>query len=280
MIQQNTPAWEEMRKSKVGASDAPVIMGVSPYTTPYQLWEQKLGLKTNECNYAMKRGHDLEPKALAAFEEATGYLVQPEVKFHKTHHWMMASLDAVDLSGKVIAEIKCPGKEDHEMALAGRMPHKYFPQLQHQMEVCELEMAYYFSFDGQKGVAIKVYRDDKYIKNIVEQEKIFYECVVNLEPPQMTDRDYYEVICPKREVLTSELKKIRETLIGLEKQEKEIEQALIMTSANQNSIGGGIKITKCLRKGNVDYSRIPQLQDVDLESYRKKHSEYWRLTFV
>jgi putative phage-type endonuclease len=280
MMQQNTPEWITMRKTKVGASDAPIIMGVSPFKTAYQLWQEKLGLRANENTYAMQRGHDLEPKARYAFEQEMGFLVQPEVRFHKTLPWMMASLDAVDVSGNVIAEIKCPGKEDHEMAVSGRIPHKYFPQLQHQMEVCELEMAYYFSFDGERGVTIKVYRDDKYIKNIIEQEKIFYECLQNYEAPVLSHRDYYAVETPERAFLASELRKVRDSISELERSEKEIEKALMLTAPNQNSIGGGIKITKCLRKGNVDYTKIPELQSIDLESYRKNHSEYWRLTLV
>src|SRR5271170_7079883 len=140
---QNTPEWEEMRKTKVGASDAPVIMEVSPYKTPYQLWQEKLSLATSKQNYAMQRGHEMEPMARAAFEELTGLMVTPMVKFHPLHAWMMASLDGVDVSGQNIAEIKCAGKEDHEIALSGQIPEKYFPQLQHQLEVCQLEMAYY-----------------------------------------------------------------------------------------------------------------------------------------
>ena len=39
-LQQNTPEWLEFRRLRIGASDAPVIMEVSPYTTPYTLWER------------------------------------------------------------------------------------------------------------------------------------------------------------------------------------------------------------------------------------------------
>ena len=40
---QGTSEWLENRKNHIGASDAPVVMGVSPWDTPYKLWENKLG---------------------------------------------------------------------------------------------------------------------------------------------------------------------------------------------------------------------------------------------
>lgn len=40
---QNTQEWEKFRLQKIGASDAPIIMGVSPWKTPFQLWLEKQG---------------------------------------------------------------------------------------------------------------------------------------------------------------------------------------------------------------------------------------------
>jgi len=34
------------------------------------------------------------------------------------------------------------------------------------------------------------------------------------------------------------------------------------------------------RKGNVDYSQIPELQGVDLDAYRGKETITWRITSV
>ena len=105
MIQQNTPEWEALRSNKVGASDAPAIMEVSPWETPYSLWEKKLGLKESSYNSAMQRGHELEDKARIELEKILGVLLLPEVRLHDEHHWMMASLDALDSTNSVLAEI-------------------------------------------------------------------------------------------------------------------------------------------------------------------------------
>ena len=58
---QNTPEWLEFRKNKIGASDIPIIMGLSPYSTPLQLWKRKLGfLEEMQMNDCMRFGNENE----------------------------------------------------------------------------------------------------------------------------------------------------------------------------------------------------------------------------
>lgn len=274
----NTPEWEMMRKDKIGASDAPVIMGVSPYATPYQLWQKKLGLVEETQTFAMARGHELEPKAREEAEKLTGLLFQPQVKFHNEHPWMMATLDGIDLDEKTILEIKCPGAEDHGKALQGQIPDKYFPQLQHQLEVCEIEKGFYFSFDGKAGVLLEFYRDDKYIKKLISIEKEFYLCMQDMNPPALTERDYQTIESPEWGKLASQWREINSQLSALEKEEKRLREGLISLCGSQNSAGAGVKVARFLRKGLVDYGKVPQLQGIDLEKYRKKPVECWKIT--
>ncbi len=182
---QNTPEWLEMRRSKVGASDAPIIMGESPWKTIHQLWLEKTGLKTSsKQTVAMKRGKDLEEKARVSFEEETGYSVKPEVLFHKDYDWMMASFDGINLELGIVVEIKCPGPLDHESALQGIIPSKYYAQLQHQMAVSDLDKIYYYSFDGILGTTLELDRDEEYILKMIKKEENFISCVFNFLPPQ------------------------------------------------------------------------------------------------
>ena len=79
-LQQNTNEWLEFRRNKIGSSDAPIIMGKSPWKTPHQLWEEKMGIKDSFFeSQAMRRGKDLEPEARTAFEEQTGLVMWPDV---------------------------------------------------------------------------------------------------------------------------------------------------------------------------------------------------------
>jgi putative phage-type endonuclease len=282
MIKQNTPEWLVLRKNYIGASDSPKIMGVSPYGTAYDLWQEKLGLVADkETSWAMQRGHNLEEPARLAFEGMTGLLTAAEVKFHPKINYMMASIDGIDVEEKAIVEIKCPNKVDHAIATAGEVPEKYFPQLQHQLEVCELEMAYYFSFDGKTGVIVKVFRDDKYIQKLLQKEKDFWECVQEMKAPQMVEgKDYVKrteeewmTLAVRMKEINAELKKSE----VLEKEKEDIKRKLIQMAGSQNAVGGGIILSQVVKQGTIDYKSIPELQNIDLEKYRKKPIMYWRL---
>lgn len=95
-----------------------------------------------------------------------------KTKHYQPFDWMMASLDGIDIDGQAILEIKCPGPSDHELAKAGKIPEKYIPQLQHQLAVTGLKLAYYFSFDGTDGVIVEIERDEIFIAKIIETAHI------------------------------------------------------------------------------------------------------------
>lgn len=170
---QGSTAWLELRKTKITATDACAIMGVNPYKNRDYLMDEKL---SNELplppTARMQRGIDLEPSARDLFSIKTGIQVNPKVI---VKGWTMASLDGISSDGTCVLEIKCPGDKDHEVAVSGNVPDHYYPQLQHQMYVCEVEEMYYFSFDGFDGVLLNVKRDDDYIVKMLDAEWMFYQ---------------------------------------------------------------------------------------------------------
>lgn len=181
---QGSPEWLELRKTKITATDASQIMGVSPWKTIHQLYKEKTGGKEPEKKtQAMQRGLDLEPNARALFSIITGIEIEPKVIIKE---WQMASLDGISHCGQIV-EIKCAGPRDHYIALEGKIPKHYYPQLQHQMHVCDVECMFYFSYDGVAGVVVMVDRDDEYIKRLIEKEWDFYQCLLTKTPPEKTE---------------------------------------------------------------------------------------------
>ncbi|MCA1980093.1 MAG: YqaJ viral recombinase family protein [Calditerrivibrio sp.] len=65
--------WLNNRLVGIGASEIPIIMGVSPYMTPYKLWRIKKGLDAPEQNKYMEMGVRLEHVVAEMFYDATGY---------------------------------------------------------------------------------------------------------------------------------------------------------------------------------------------------------------
>lgn len=271
--------WLEYRRMKIGASDAPIILNRSPWSSPFQLWEQKVLGKETTTNFAMSRGIAMEETARQSFEKKMGVEVFPRCIEHSTLSFMMASLDGIDMDQKTCVEIKCAGKEDHSTALAGRVPDKYYPQLQHQLEVTGLEGMYYFSFDGRDGTIVEVARDQAYIDNMIEQERCFYKCMLDLEPPALTDRDLISMEEDEQWRYTaSQWNSINLQLKALEKEEELLRGKLIDLAQDRNVFGGNVRLTKSIAKGAVDYSKISEMNGVDLNQFRKKSYVKWRLT--
>jgi putative phage-type endonuclease len=276
---QGTPEWLEFRRSRIGASDAPVIMGESPWKTPYGLWLNKLGLEPDQVQtHRMKRGIEMEEAARQAFSALIGYKMSPAVKTDPELEWMIASLDGISEDGKIVVEIKCPGREDHATALSGKIPKKYTAQLQHQMYVCGLESMYYYSFDGTDGIALDVMVDRTYMKELFDKEAQFYYCMTNLIAPSLSERDYnHREDFPWRLAASKYFHAktlIEDAEIRLEIAKKD----LINLSEDKNCKGYGVSVKKIVRKGAIDYCKIPEIQNVDLEIYRKDTTAFWKLT--
>ena len=72
----------------------------------------------------------------------------------------------------------------------------------------------------------------------------------------------------------------KQELENIENEEKILRNELIELASNQNSQGGGVRLTLSTRKGTVDYRKVPCLQEMDLEIYRKPPSKVWSLSAV
>lgn len=182
-LKQGSEEWLRFRRSHISASDCSSILQCNPYKSILDLYEEKVFQIEQEDNHFMARGRALEPLALECFEKETGLTMFPCVVKHDKIDWMMASLDGMTISQDAIVEIKCNGKKNHELALKGKIPSHYLSQIQHQIEVTGLEFAYYFSFDGEKGVTIEVPRDQEFIEIMLEKERNFWNCLQTFTPP-------------------------------------------------------------------------------------------------
>src|SRR5215470_5420102 len=135
LLHQNTREWHGWRRGGIGASDAPVIMGETPFKTPRALWSIKTGRKQEaQAGTAAQRGRQLEAFARRVYERRTGIQVEPLCLVHQQFEWMRASLDGLSFDGSTLVEIKCPlNLRDRASAQEGRIPSQYHAQVQHQL---------------------------------------------------------------------------------------------------------------------------------------------------
>lgn len=260
MMQQNTREWLEYRKTKIGASDAPIIMGVSPWMTPLQLWKEKLDLAPARVPSPwMERGIQLQEEALCRFQEKTGLIVFPEVRVHSFLPWMIASLDGITMDGSEIVEIKCPGEKTHAEAIKGIVPDYYMPQIQHQMAVCDLERCHYFSFSGVDTALVIVQRDDQYIKKLIEMETLFFSHLTSREAPIFSCRDKRVMDSDRWKKLCEEWREKSHLVRIATDEEQRVREELVSLCEDTSCEGGGLRVTKVIsQKGYKDKWKITE----------------------
>lgn len=276
-MDQRTKEWLEWRRGGIGSSDAPIIMGVSPWKTPYQLWEEKTGRVCNDRlqgNFATERGNRLEPIARARYELKNGVSMPPKTYQNAEFPFLRASMDGANDEIQKGLEIKCPGKADHATAMAGKVPAKYLPQLMHQLIVTGYKAIDYFSYDGEASDAtVPVVPDLDYMALLIKKELEFYDFMVNDEAPPLMEQDYVKIRSTSFKLLANQFKIVSEDYDKIEKKYKDLKKEILLAIEHPRAMGYGVRIRRSMRKGNVDYAKIPELKGVDLEKFRKNFTK-------
>lgn len=181
-LDQEGETWKTWREAGLGSSDAPIVMGVSKYTTREKLKRIKLGqVKARKFSAKMLRGKDLEPVARDLYHLLRGIHTRPVCVIHDQYDWLRASLDGLSDNNKRILEIKCVNKLLHRYALEKKeVPPEYFPQVQHQLLVTELVRLDYWSYSESSDfskqdqiVLVEVVPDQEYMQRLFEEEQRF-----------------------------------------------------------------------------------------------------------
>ena len=176
--------WHKWRRWKVCASDAPVILGVSPYKTADRLLREKTEGLFTPPTYAMRKGRRLESKIRDLVEQETGYVFQPAcAECDPPNDWLAASLDGITFDQGLILECKYNKEEFHDQALEGKVPEHHVPQVQHQLFVTGAAFCVYASHnDGEmyatpelQLATVFVEPDAEYLAKLLEAEEKFWK---------------------------------------------------------------------------------------------------------
>jgi putative phage-type endonuclease len=145
-IEQGSPEWLALRRTKITATDAPVIMRASEYETPAQLWRRKLSGEERPETEAMRQGRELEQ---GLREWASDWLCvpfEPAVLVSEERPWQMASLDgfAVVEGKPMTLEIKTTNRSDLLCPRSARefldsLPRSWLFQVLHQRDVIGMD---------------------------------------------------------------------------------------------------------------------------------------------
>lgn len=275
---QGSEAWKQLRRNCVTATDISKIIGINPWCTPLKLWSQKLGLEPEQKeNEAMRLGSQLEPVSLQMFIDKIGINFVPLVRFHPNEHWKMASLDGLSHCGKHAVEIKC-SRAIFESARDGYVAPMYKSQMQWQMYILDIRKMYFSAYWDREIIIIEFERDDDFLNEIMPKIHEFYKCMMDFQSPPATNKDYVKRDDKSWDILSESWRHKKAELDRVKKEEEALRDELINLSGGQSTQGGGITLTKCHRRGLVDFSSIEILKSINLDEYRKKPTEYFRIS--
>jgi putative phage-type endonuclease len=285
MSKQLSKEWFAQRIGMITGSRVGAILGLSPYQKPEDVMRSMVREKFKAeseftGNVATQWGNDHEAQAIGDFVmemsievEDCGFIVHPE------HTWLGASPDGLTSDGGIL-EVKCPYSQ--KIKTLAEQPH-YYAQVQMEMYCSGRYHAWFVCWTENKMaieridfcqewintniVKLKMFHD--YYMEIIEDKKLYSEY---LEPLviDLSDNKEWERAC-------SDMENARFLMTSAKAAEADAKAQMIAIAEHYDKkvSGAGFMAYKASRKGNVDYSRVPELADVDLDGYRKKSTQYW-----
>lgn len=279
-------------KSTITESNVSAILGRSHHQSQQDITRMMVrewhGL-TPDSLYTVK-GCDQEHLATikAVFEKETGMTItngshyqHPDNSFFNV--WVVGFL-ADD-----IVEIQCPASirgntqvNAREYLENNRMCHD---KIQFQLHCTGAEMAHFIIWSEKSMDSMPVLRDPDWMATNKQALNGFLSRLLKivssekLSKPYLEEREYnadqdaeWLALAKKRLVLKEQIDHSSKTL-------KTINDQLTAFAKKKNCkvVGGGVQAFKILRKGAVQYAKIPELKGVNMDKYRKKESEYWNV---
>lgn len=275
-LAQGSKEWLDFRVNKIGASDVPSILEVDgAYKTRKQLLNEKRSNVPQEFNDHTKllfqQGHDYEPIIRDAVKSVIGEH-QPIVIQSTEHDYLMASLDGFNQDKNTVLEIKTTRSQSVlEAVLSGSIPDVYKVQLNFQMGLIGSLSGYVAVMDvmTEKVSILKHEFDAELFDKTVEAAKLFYQ---ELQMPVISTEIAEGDLAKVKQIAQSRqtIKELQKLIDAREQEIKDFAETLLSKYGADKLEGGGLIFEKIVRQGAVDYSKINELKNIDLEQYRKK----------
>ncbi len=276
---QGTAEWHAHRAKSRNASETAAVLGVSPWQTPYQLWLLKTGRAELTVTPPRPPGAALDGAARLAYEEKSGLVMEPLVLVEGEYS---ASLDGITLEGDLILEIKCPFKgRDSELwkaVASGTVPEHYDWQMDHQLMVSGAARAHLWVYADGEGLLLEARPQPERWERIRAAWDAFMKCIAADTPPALTDRDTRERTDEEWRTAAEAYLRAKQDAEHSAAVAEDAKAALVALASHPSESGAGVKVTRFLKQGAVDYKRVPQIKDVDLEQYRKESRIEVRVT--
>lgn len=200
--------WLEARSNYIGGSDASAVIGLNPYKTNLELWQEKAGIVQPEeisdkpyVRYGTQAEMHLRGLFRLDFPEYQVEYIENNLWLNDKYPFAHASLDGwlTDQDGrKGILEIKTTNilQSMQKEKWDNKIPDNYYIQILHYLMVTEFEFAvlkaqlkYEFQ-GGEIMLQTKHYKIERTevqedIDYLIQKESEFWECVKNNKKPAL-----------------------------------------------------------------------------------------------
>ncbi len=236
--------WRELRKQSVGASDVAVLLGLNPYKTAYQLWEEKIlpGPPPEEENDAIHFGRKLEETVAQEYAERSGrkILRDNRIRIHPECDFFTCNLDRVILpaNGEGRGVLECKTASGFAVkSWEAEIPPMYYTQVQAQLAITGYTWGVLaLLVDGRKYAQFAIERDDKFIRSLIAIVDDFWRTnVLAKVPPPAVVSDYERVMSQEGLIVNAapevvsawtQLLRVRKDKKELEGNEEQLENAI------------------------------------------------------
>lgn len=188
--QEAPAAWQAMRRTFVGASEVPAVLGCNPWDSALDVWASKvLGVSKRKAHLENREtatlGHLMEPVLLADYARRHGVEVRPSPTLrHAAEPWCGATPDGVASSGELL-QVKLVGARmlHHWQGPGGRgdwvVPQYVLVQVQWEMFVAGASRAVVIAgLGGTDREDLPVGRDEEIIEGARELVRLFWHSYV------------------------------------------------------------------------------------------------------
>lgn len=233
----NTPEWVEWRKGGLGASELPAILGLDPYRTEHEVWEEKTGRRPGFAGNAKTRwGHRMERLGLLEWEEHNPGNAAPNDRPFRDprypHLWATPDGIATQLTGRPIGiEVKVTEAWVHP-------PERVRVQALAQAGICGFDRVdvVRLSFDDDPAI-FRIERDEQAIEDMLAAAEAWYvlHVIEGAEPPRRPD----EAPADRRQAqAAADLRRVTRAIEQLEQRARDLKDDLIASVAGKGVITG------------------------------------------
>ncbi|MGW4050851.1 YqaJ viral recombinase family nuclease [Streptomyces sp. NPDC004779] len=167
--------WHAARATGLGGSDIPAILGLSPYTSPLEIWLRKTGQTVPRphnpvLSEAAEMGHELEPVVARRFSKQTGLTIvdNPGTLRRPDKPHMIVNLDRVTLEDGDPGVVELKTRSSYALNdWLDETPIDTTVQVMWQLAVTGWQFGYTACLiGGQRTIVHRIQRDDELIANL------------------------------------------------------------------------------------------------------------------